>query len=288
MECPQDPPQSLSPPAVAGRFTWHGLLLAMLVAPLFGLIWAWTADVAQFYFAPIILFPLLLGVFAGLSIVGLVRFAQIGYQPTIFLAAVLTAIVAAAGQHYCGYLATYYGMHPSAGASTATGQDVSALMREMTPSFGAYMQAQARRGRPLVQGYVAHGWIAWLSWAIDALLVVAAAVVVVIPAVRVPYCNRCRSWYRTIRSGKIDVPTALRLAELVGVEEINRPRSPRYRLSACQGGCGPTRCELSWEDAGGAVVLASVWLDPAGRNRVAAILDGVESGQDKTQTLPDP
>ena len=94
MECPEGPIQPPPSPAEKGDFTWHGLLLAILVAPLFGLVWAWVAEVAQFYVAPIILFPIVLGVLAGLSVVGLVRFAQIGHRPTIVLAAVLAAAVA--------------------------------------------------------------------------------------------------------------------------------------------------------------------------------------------------
>jgi len=218
-----------------------------------------------------------------MAIVGLVRFAQIGHRPTILLAAVLAAAVTAAGQHYLNYLAAYHWRHPAVDAGLAPGQDLSALVREMAPSFGEYMQAQAQRGRLLLSGYVARNWVAWLSWAIDALLVVAAAVAVTIPATRVPYCNRCGSWYRTIRSGRIDVLTARRLAELVGVQEINHPRSARYRLSCCQGGCGPTRLELSWEEAHGAVDLARLWLDPAARNQVATILDGLADENSETK-----
>ncbi len=276
MKCSRGPLPFPPPPVERGCFTWNGFLLAILVAPLFGLVWAWVAEVAQSYFAPLLLFPILLGVFAGLSIVGLARFARIGHRPTILLAAVLTAVVAGVGQHYLRYLATYYGAGPSVDASTATSQDLTVLVRKMMPSFGEYLHAKARRGRPLLADYVARGWIAWLTWAIDALLVVAGAVAATIPAMRVPYCNRCGTWYRTVRGGKIDLSTALRLAKLIGVDEINHPRSPRYRLSTCQGGCGPTRCELSWEGTDGAVSLVRVWLDPAGRNQVATILDGLE------------
>ncbi len=267
------------PPVEAGLFAWRGFLLALATAPLFGLIWAWVGEVIQGYFAPLILFPLLLGIFAGVSIVALVRFAQIGHHPTIFLAAVLCGIVAAGGQHYLCYWTAYYGPAPSSGTSTATGQDLSVLIRDqMRPSFGEYMEAQARRGRPMPFGFIAQGWEAWLSWLIDMLLVVAGAVIVTLPAVQSPYCSRCGTWYRTIRSGKIDQPTVLRLAELMGIEEIGQAHSPRYRLSACQGGCGPTRCELSWdEDAEGTVALACVWLDPAGRSQITAVLDGLEN-----------
>jgi hypothetical protein len=107
----------------------------------------------------------------------------------------------------------------------------------------------------------------------DSFLTLAAAVVVTIPAVRVPYCNRCKTWYRTVRNGKIDVSTARRLAETCGVEGIENFHSPRYRLSCCHGGCSPTCCELTWEDSDGTVELARVWLDGEKRNQVATILD---------------
>jgi hypothetical protein len=285
MDCSEKAIPLATPPANQGRFTWFGLILAAVAAGGFGVVWAYAAEVAQAYFAPWILFPILLGVFAGMSIVGWVRFARIGHRPTILMAAALTAVVAAVGQHGFGYLAAYDETRRSIQTDEKNGQDMSALVDQMRPGFGKYMQAEASRGRPLLAGYTAQGWVAWLSWAVDGLLMAAAAVVVVLPALRAPYCNRCGSWYRTIRSGKIDRPTALCLAERIGVEEVEHLHSPRYRLSACLGGCGPTRCELSWEDAQGTVDLVQVWLDPAGRNHVATILDGLDRGERREESL---
>lgn len=272
----------LLPAPERGSFAWKGLLLAILVCPMFGLIWAWAAEGAQWYFAPLILFPVLLGVVVGVTVVGLVRFTQVGHRPTILLAAVLTASVAGIGPHYFSYLAAYDRAGSAMGADASSSADVAALVRQMKPSFPHYLDAQARRGRPLLHGYVAKGWLAWLSWAVDALLVVAAAVAATIPALGAPYCNRCRTWYRAVRSGRMDRSMARRLAELVRVEEVGAPRSFRYRLSACQGGCGPTRCELSWEEGGGALNLVQVWLDAAGRNRVVAILDEIGAGKQQS------
>jgi hypothetical protein len=284
MDCPQNTAAVSQPPSSEGCFAWWGLVLAIAIAPLFGLVWAWMAEVAQAYFAPLILFPVLLGAFVGVSVVGLVRFAQVGHRPTIVLAAVLAALVAGLGQHGVSYLSAYYWKSQSVPSSNVAGLDVSMLMREMRPSFGQFMQAQARQGRPLMGDVVAQGGAAWLSWAIDAMLVVLGAVAVTLPAMRVPYCNRCGTWYRTVRAGKIDVPTARRLAELTGVEEVGDLHSPRYRLSACQNGCSPTRCELSWEGVDGAVDLAQVWLDAASRNQATAILDGLETSSDAPST----
>ncbi|MEN6450910.1 MAG: hypothetical protein ABFC96_10495 [Thermoguttaceae bacterium] len=275
---------SPQPPEVQpGPFVWRGLWLAVVVAPAVGLIWARVGQVVQPHFAPLILFPILLGVLTGVTLIGVVRLTRMGHRPTILVSAVLAAAVAAAGQHYCGYVSRYYWQAPPVIAS-GTGDDLKALsqqlLRQTAPSFGQYLRAQADKGgRPLPWGYVAKGWIVWLSWAVDALLLVAGAVAVTVPAACVPYCSRCRSWYRAVRNGKIDLATADRLANLIDAEPPAHPRSARYRLSACQGGCGPTRCELSWEHADG-VDLARTWLDAQKRNEVAAVLDGL-SGEDQ-------
>jgi hypothetical protein len=231
------------------------------------------AEETQFYAAPLVLFPILVGIFTGLTIVGLARFIQIGHRPTIVMAVVLAAAVAVAGQHYCRYVSDYWRPTTAEANAGATGQDLSALAHKLAPGFIEYIHAQADRGRPLFGQYVAKGWAAWLTWTIDAMLTLAAAVAVTIPAFRVPYCNRCRTWYRTVRNGKIDVPTARRLAETCGVDEIAGAGSPRYRLSCCHAGCGPTYCELSWEEPNGTVDLVRVWLDGEKRNQIATILD---------------
>ena len=286
MEPGNTPDRPGATPVGGGRFSWKGLLVALAAGVATGLVWARVADAVQVYVAPIIVFPIMVGVFAGLTIVAVVRFAQIGHRPTILAAAAFAAAVAALGQHYFEYLAAY--SQPPAvspvidGEASAVGdnvglqealRDFQAIQRQLTPSFGEYLCAQAKRGRPLPWGYVAAGWVAWLTWAIDALLTLASAVVVTLPAIRIPYCNRCGTWYRTIRNGKIDVPTAQRLAETCGVEDIAGLRSPRYRLSCCQGGCSPTRCELSWEAPHGSVALVRMWLDNPTRNQIVAILD---------------
>jgi hypothetical protein len=283
--------QSGAPPA-AGRFSPVAFLLALAAGPVVGLVWAWAADMStvQFGVSHFLLFPAVVGVFVGLTVIGLARVAEIGYRPTVLVAAVLAALVAAGGQHYLHYLWRYWRSVPPVSAATDAGLPAGNLLeKELVAEglkkipkigFGEYMAAQARRGRPLIFGYVAVGWAAWLSWTIDAMLTVAAALAVTMPGVRVPYCGRCRSWYRTIRNGRIDPRTAQSLGEVCGVEEIGEFRSPRYRLSCCKGGCGPTRCELSWEEAGG-VDLVRVWLDSQQRRRVVEILDSAAEATDE-------
>jgi hypothetical protein len=214
-----------APPVRGGRFTWRGLCSALAFGLAAGAIGAWVAaETAKFYGLPVLLFPILVGVLVGATMLGLVRFAQIGHRPTIVVGVAVAAAVAVAGQRLLGEGST-------------------------------------------------EGWAAWL---VDGLLTLVAAVIVVAPALRVPYCDRCGSWYRTMRNGRIDERTARRLAETCSVEEVEHLHSPRYRLSRCQGGCGPTRCELSWAASGASVDLVQVWLDDRQWERVVAILDELE------------
>jgi len=267
------------PPAMAGQFAWFGLAVGGLGGVGLGSLWAWWAVAGQGYLAPLILFPLLIGAGVGVTMVGLVRMMQVGHRPTVLSAVVAAALLAAILQHYVNYLEW---CRPEA-VDPATGKDLSEAVARLVPGFGDYIQAQARHGRPLAFGYVAHGWAVWLTWAVDALLTVFAAVAVAIPAMHTPYCNRCRSWYRVTRNGKIDVATAKRLAEWVHVALPDHTRSQRYRLSDCHNGCGPTCCELSWEEATGQVSLVPFWLDPVGRSQIATILDGIASETDEDE-----
>ena len=231
-------------PVQGGLFSWRGLVFATVGGCIAGLTWAWIAFVWRSYATPPIIFPFLLGVFIGLTVIGLTRFIQIGHRPTVVAMTILAAIVAIFGQ-YCF-------------CALSTGKPLAIF-------FGEWITKEL-------------GWCV-----VDSLLTLATAVVVTIPAVRVPYCNRCKTWYRTVRNGKIDVSTARRLAEMCGVEDIDKFHSPRYRLSCCHGGCSPTCCELTWEDSGGTVELARVWLDGEKRNAVATILDELTREKEDTE-----
>lgn len=110
-----------------------------------------------------------------------------------------------------------------------------------------------------------------------ALLATAAAVTVAIPAVCVPYCDRCGSWFRTVRGEKIDAATFRRLSDLLGLKCPEGVRSPRYRLSACRDECGPTLCELTWEGSGLGGSLVRAWLDAEQRRQVETIVDESDS-----------
>ena len=114
---------------------------------------------------------------------------------------------------------------------------------------------------------------------IIALLAALLAAAVALPAVSVPYCNRCGRWFRTALNGKIDETALRRLAKLLVVECPEHVRSPRYRLSACRCEGGPTRLELSWERTRGNVELATVWLDAGKQRKVLEIVEEFDGNE---------
>ena len=281
---PTAPNRDVSPP-FRGRFSWPQLILWLATAPALGGLAAWTAVIGQFYFAPFLLFPILVGVGLGAMLVGLLRLTHVGNRSTLVAGAVLAVLVAIAGQHYL----SFRDARERADRDVETLRKAQQAFPEMLANRVAsppatlldYLRDQAAQGRPIFRGYKAVGSLAWASWALDALLILIATLTMVVPATRLPYCNRCRSWYRTIRSGRISLATAQELAPLAQVPAGEASlKSARTRLSNCTGGCGPTRLELSWEGAGGRTCLSVAWLDAEGRDRACRALDRAEEPRD--------
>jgi hypothetical protein len=258
---------------VPGRFTWKGLLLFPLGAVLLAMPVALIADVIQseLRFAPLLLFPIILGVGLGALLLGLMRLSHVAHRPTLVLGALLAAAVAVVGQHYLSYR--------SAQSRYAELQTVRQAFPEATDipvapdDFVSFLQDAAESGRRLWISTRVRGPWAWASWGLDAVLITAAVLAMLVPAMRLPYCNGCRSWLRAFRSGRIDGRSIAAMANVADVLVERPPKSGRYRLLGCRGGCGPTGLVLMWEDADGETYSADAWLDPQRRNRLMQIAD---------------
>jgi hypothetical protein len=247
-----------------------------------GTVTARAAVDAQLYFAPLVIFPLLVGVGLGGLLIGLMRFGQVGHRPTIILGTILAVLIATAGQHYIFYLSARESDLKQPPLMDKARQAFPELVgdHQQAPPAGIleYMRRQADRGRPLLLDYTARGWVAWLSWAIDGLLVLAGTLAVVIPAMLLPFCGRCQTWYRAIRSAHVPAAAIKQLSQILDVDFQGNIKSGRCRLICCHSGCGPTGCELYWEDTSGDTFFARVWLDAAERNLVMQVLDEVTEG----------
>jgi hypothetical protein len=270
---------TVSAPA-PGAFQRGKLLIWLVCCVVLGLLMAWAAVVARGYAAPLVLFPLIVGSVLGGSIVLVMRVVHVGHRPTVWLGALAAGLLTVTGEHYFTF--------QKAQRLLAHDPDKLAKLHLVAPerippaNFPEFMAWSAERGLPL-GGYTARGGGAWLVWSIDGLLVLLPTVVLAGATAMLPYCNGCGRWYRTVRSGRIDSRTAKELSSLVdaGLESISESSEVsrtseawgRYRLTACEGGCGPTGFILSGEDSAGRDFWRILWLDAAGRQRIVEILD---------------
>ena len=263
-------------PSGGGPFGWRGLGVWFPGGLLLGGLAAWAAEDVQSYFAPLLFFPLLVGIGLGAVLVLLLRVGQVGHRPTILLGTVLAALAAVVGQHYFVYLAQQRDRQQTAVPENAKEAllKLNARLPAAPPeTFCEFMRQQANEGRSVFHLFEARGGGAWALWAVEGLLTLAAALGVVIPAMRLPFCPRCRSWYRATRSARFPAAVIRRIAQVLDVETSDRIRSGRCRLLTCASGCGPTGCEISWEDLEGNTFFAQVWLDTAARNAVVQAFD---------------
>ena len=271
---------SSAQPSVAvfagGRFAWPVFLVWLPATAGLGVVAASAAVEGQSYFAPLLLFPILVGIGLGATIVGLLRWLQMGNRPTVVLGTLLAVAVAVVGQHYFHYRHLLSVSQQQIDAMQhVAGAAVARELVAPPSSFVDYMRQQAEHGRPLTRRHVLTGWAAWLSWSVDGLLTLAAALGMVLPAMWQPYCNTCRSWYRTIRAGRVPLAVAQRLADVASATIANPAPWIRYRLACCQGGCSPTRLELFWEAPHRRGHFAiEAWLDTEHRNQAMQALDG--------------
>lgn len=234
---------------------------------------AWIAVAVQAYFAPLGVFPLIVGSLLGLGIGGLLRVLQAGHRGTAWLAAALAVAVLVAGEHYISYR---FEVQRQAELVRKAQREHPALFRAMGDvgprSFLGYLQDEARGGRPLAGKVVARGGWAWATWALDALLTALATGAVLLLGLRQPYCDGCGSWIRTTRTSTLPAEGSAALARIL---ELDLPSVPvRYRLRSCRAGCGPVGLVLEWQTSAGRWSRASRWLEGESHGKVLAILDG--------------
>jgi len=299
-------------PALSGRFRIGQLAWWLPACALLGGAVAWFAVVAERYYAPLVAFPILVGVFLGGALVAMMRAGEVGHRPTILAGTLLGAAISIAGQHWLGFWQFRQGLEPSPEKAAAArlfekaqeeaekeapeeeadqaGEESpdtapqesrqeqspgAALPRPAVPpsTFGRYLRWRAEGVGIPIGGTTLRGGLVWLIWAVDGLLVALAAGLLVAVTARLPYCDRCRTWYHTMRSGKIDELTTQELARLADVSLAGPIHSARYRLVACREGCGPTGLALSWEQPDGGFSSGYVWLDASGQSEVLSALE---------------
>jgi uncharacterized membrane protein (UPF0136 family) len=247
-------------PAPARLHLWNLALWTALVLPLAGGVAVASMQVQQRGFAPAGVLSILIGLLLGGLLAWAARLTGMGHRPSGLIAALAVALLTVAGQHAIAYRA-----YREDSVTFAQSNPQLELVRATNPDFGPagcreFFLAAARGGQ---------GWF----WLLDAALIIATTLLVLDFQFRQPYCDRCRSWYRTIRRGPL---TPARAAALAAETDIDLPAGPLtfgYRLLACRSGCGPAAFGLSWRSGGAPRGRSRRWLNPRERHAVLALLE---------------
>lgn len=282
------------PPDRPARFTAARAVLYAGSAAAAAVIIALLADIVQndLHWAPLVLFPAVIGVILGGALVGIARLTQTGHRPTLFAAALVAAALAVAGQHFFAF--RNHGVDPAASLERARLRaafpDMADRLAVPAEDWLEFMRGAAQRGRTLPGGWIVRDSWAWATWAADGVILIVAAMAMVATAARLPFCGRCGTWWRTIRGGRWTAPEAGRLVAAVGAEyPPEAVATVRYRLTSCRGGCGPFGLKLLWRDSAGLDYSCDLWLNAAGRDRVMQLADEVVARQQtEDQTCPPP
>ena len=167
------------PPQTPGRDPAFAAIW-LPVSVLSGLAIGWIATQVGMRFAPLVIFPLIVGIVLGVCLVGMMRLLQTGHRATFFSAALLSASIAVGSQHYYSYLDANRRMEQSQLTRKAQAAFAEMMLDRLPDGPLDYLRRQAALGRPMPFGWVARGPMAWLSWLVDGLLVIAATMAVVI------------------------------------------------------------------------------------------------------------
>ena len=160
------------PHLYATLWLWGGVAI--------GLAAGWIATVVAVRFAPLVVFPLAVGAVLGVVLIGAAQLLQNDRRQTILAAATMAALVAVGAQHYFSYLEANREMEESQTIKDAKAAFADIMADRRPTGFFDYLRQQAAIGRRMPLGYVARGPMAWLSWAVDGLLVVAGTMAVVV------------------------------------------------------------------------------------------------------------
>src|SRR5208282_2805670 len=165
-------------PRLVGRFVAIQALIWVFAALMLAAAVARVAAWLQNLWAPLLIFPLLVGCGLGLLLVVVVRLARIGHRATISSGAILAVVVTVIGQHYLSFLdfkAALIAAKPH-GLPLA---EFQGMMPDASTSFIRFMRRQALEGRPVNADYTLRGAAAWASWAVDALLTLGATLTII-------------------------------------------------------------------------------------------------------------
>jgi len=141
---------------------------------------AWGSLRVEPYFALWLVFPALVGAALGAGVAWLAHFSKLADRRLLLAGTLIAALVTVGGQHWFAYrqVRELYREREAALLAKAplAGAGALALAGEQPPAnCWQFLRDDAAAGRVLVGGWRAQGAACWLSWGLDAMLVLVAA-----------------------------------------------------------------------------------------------------------------
>jgi len=271
-------------------FRWGKFFLWVGLAGLAGLgVGQWAAWVGS-YLRPMVVFPLLVGCVFGGMLVFLIRLLDLAHRGSVLVGVVFASAVCVGSEHGGYYLQTQREYERTlaewqtktrglAALSSSFGQAIQQQLPPPPATWGEYLRRQVEQGRRIGPWLIQGGWV-WASWAVEAALTLAAALILVGLTLRWPYCSTCQSWYRVVRQGRVPSQQLAQWREVLERDVSLSGPAPRFRLLECLGRCTPGRLELVWEDADGQVQTCPRELQAAQREKLDALWQAAASSEE--------
>lgn len=146
---------------------------------------AWASLRAEPYFALWLVFPAIVGAALGAGLAWLAHLCKLADVRLLLMGTLIAAPVTVGAQHWFAYrqVRELYREREAALLAKAplAGAGALALAGEEPPeNVWQFLRQDAAAGRVLVGGWRAQGVACWLSWGLDAMLVLAAALAMVV------------------------------------------------------------------------------------------------------------
>lgn len=143
---------------------------------------AWASLRVESYFALWLVFPAVVGAALGAGLASLAHFCRLADLKLLAAGTLAAVLLCVAMQHWVAYrqVVEQFRQREAALLAKAPLAGALALAGEQPPtSVWQFLRDDAAAGRVLIGGWRAQGAACWLSWGLDAMLVLAAALAMV-------------------------------------------------------------------------------------------------------------
>ena len=268
------------------------IVASLVVAAALG----WLAAQASAKWAPLVIFPILLGVAIGAMLVVLMRMCQVHSGWVVYPIAIVAVALVVLSQHWFVYQEAMQAMREEVQTRQEALRQFPEQFRGEIPTLPAnffeYLQSEADRPREIAVWYqemTLQGTRTWLFWGLNMAIILLIAMIILYQGRVRPWCSTCRTWYQVTRRGRLDRETTDRLLTISqatraidseqksdedAAADAPAGRYASFIISDCDGRCGRTVLRIL-RTTGTDVEIYH--LDRDQRREVEAILDADQS-----------